>query len=275
MEQKIQISKFPGVSKTALVPICCRAMDYQAKNSILKDKFSFELYNRIEFDWDLVKKGLRFTDPTLMAVRVRKFDQMCRHFLEQHPNGIIVSLGSGLDHRLGRIDNNQCYFVDIDFPEVLEFKKTYTPISTRNLWIGQSILDYSWINQVKDLSREHHAPVFFIAEAVMIYLAIPEIQELFKNMRQAFPQAEIFFDMFNERAKKMAERKTMFQDWNVKIKTALNSGKRMEEWGIGFKVLSEWYYSDDPDAKRGWMKLVWVIPGVKKIQYFVHGKFEQ
>ncbi len=140
--------------------------------------------------------------------------------------------------------------------------------------MGQSVLDYSWINQIKDLSREHHAPVFFIAGALLIYLEIPEIQELFKNIRQAFPQAEIFFDMFNERAKKMTERKTMFKDWNVKIKTALNSGKRIEEWGIRFKVLSEWHFSDDPDAKRGWMKLVWVIPGVKKIQYFIHGKFE-
>ena len=57
MEQKIQISKFPAVSKTVLVPIYCRALDYQAKNSILKDKFSYDLYNRIEFDWNIVKKG--------------------------------------------------------------------------------------------------------------------------------------------------------------------------------------------------------------------------
>ncbi|MFX1315267.1 MAG: class I SAM-dependent methyltransferase [Promethearchaeota archaeon] len=275
MEQKIQISKFPGVSKTAMVPLYCRAIDYQAKNSILKDKFSYDLYNRIEFDWNIVKKGIRSFDPILMGIRVRKFDQMCRQFIEQHPNGIIVSLGSGVDNRFGRIDNKQCYFVDLDFPDVIEFKKFITPISTRNVLIGQSILDYSWINQIKDLSIEHHAPVFFIAEGLMVYLEIPEIQELLKNIHKVFPQAEIFFDMFNERAKKMATRKSMFKDWNAKIKTGLNSGKLMEEWGIGFKVLSEWYFSDDPDAKRGWMKLFWIIPAVRKLQYFVHGKFEK
>jgi O-methyltransferase involved in polyketide biosynthesis len=275
MEEKIQILKFLGVSKTAMVPLCCKAMDYQAKNSILKDKFSYDLYNRIEFDWNLIKKGLRITDPILMGIRVRKFDQMCRKFLEQYPNGIIVSLGAGLDYRFGRIDNNQCCFVEIDLPEMIEFKKLITPISTRNVLIGKSVLDYSWIIQIKTLSIEHHAPVFFIAEGLMIYLEVSEIQELFKNILNTFPQTEIFFDMFNERAKKMAERKSMFQDWNVKIKTALNSGNIMEEWGIGFKLLSEWYYSDDPDAKRSWMKLVWIIPGVKKIQYFVHGKFEK
>jgi O-methyltransferase involved in polyketide biosynthesis len=275
MEEKIQISKFPAVSKTGLVPIYCRAIDYQAKNSILKDKFSYDLYNRIEFDWNIVKKAIRITDPILMAIRVRKFDQMCRQFIEQHPNGIIVSLGSGVDNRFGRIDNNQCYFVDIDFPEVLEFKKIITPISMRNILIGQSVLDYSWINQIKDISIEQHASVFFIAEGVMVYFEIPEIQGLLKKIHQAFPQAEIFFDMFSERARKIAVRKSVFKDLNVKIKTGLNSGKLMEEWGIGFKVLSEWYYSDDPDAKRGWMKLIWGIPHVRKLQYFVHGKFKK
>ncbi len=182
MEQKIQISKFPAVSKTGLVPIYCRAIDYQAKNSILKDKFSYDLHNRIEFDWGIVKKVIRRTDPVLMAIRVRKFDQMCRQFIKQHPNGIIVSLGSGVDNRFGRIDNNQCYFVDLDFPEVLEFKKVITPISTRNVLIGKSVLDFSWINQIKDLSIEHRAPVFFISEGLLIYLEITEIQELFKNI---------------------------------------------------------------------------------------------
>jgi O-methyltransferase involved in polyketide biosynthesis len=275
MEEKIQISKFPAVSNTGLIPIYCRAIDYQAKNSILKDKFSYDLYNRIEFDWNIIKKVIRITDPILMAIRVRKFDQMCRQFIEQHPNGIIVSLGSGVDNRFGRIDNNQCYFVDIDFPEVIKFKKFITPISARNIMIGQSVLDYSWIKQIGEFSIEHNAPVFFISEGVMIYFEIPEIQELLKNIHQAFPQTEIFFDMFSERARKMAARKSVFKDLNVKIKTGINSGELMEEWGIGFKVLSEWYYSDDPDAKRGWMKLIWGIPFMKKLHYFVHGTFEE
>ena len=141
--------------------------------------------------------------------------------------------------------------------------------------IRKSILDYSWFKQTLELSITHHAPVFFIAQGVMIYFAISEIHELLKNICQAFPQAEVFFDIFNERAKKIAGRRLMFKDENVKIKSALNSGKLIEEWGIGFKVLSEWYYSDDPDAKRGWMKFIWVIPAVRKLQYCMHGKFEK
>ncbi len=274
MEGKIQISKFPAVSKTALVPLYCKAIDYEAKGSILKDRFSYDLYNRIEFDWNIIKKGIRITDPILMGIRTRKFDQMCRQFLKQNPKGIIVSLGSGLDYRFGRIDNGHCYFVDLDFPEMLEFRKQIIPISSRNVLIGQSVLDYSWIQQILELSIEHHAPVFFIAEALLVYLEITEIQELLKNIFKVFPHAEVFFDMFNERARKLASSKSMFIDWDVKIKTGLNSGNLMEDWGIGFRVISEWYFSDDPDAKRGWMKLIWIVPAFKRLQYFIHGKFE-
>lgn len=274
MNDKIQISKFPAISKTALIPVYCRAIDYQAKKPILKDKFSYDIYNRIEFDWNIIKQGIHSFDPMLRAIQVRKFDQMCRQFLEQHPNGIIVSLGSGLDYRLGRIDNNQCYFVDLDLPDVLEFKKVIIPVSTRNILIGQSILDYSWIKQILDLSIEHHAPVFFIAEALLMYFEITEIQELFNNIHQAIPQAKIFFDMFSEKGKKIAERKSGLKDWNVKLKTGIDSGKLMEEWGIGFKVISEWHFSDDPDANKGWMKLLWAIPTARKSICFIHGKFE-
>ncbi len=274
MEQKIKILKFPAISKTALLPLYLKAIDYQAKNPILNDKFSYDLYKRIEFDWNIVKKTVRSFDPILMGIRARKFDQMCKQFVEQYPDGIIVSLGSGIDYRFGRIDNNRCYFVDLDLPEILEFRKFITPTSKRNVLIGKSILDYSWINEILELRMEYHTPVFFIAEGLMVYLEISEIQELLKNIAQAFPRAEVFFDMFSERAKKIAEKKLLFKDLNVKIKSAFNSGKLMEEWKIGFKVLSEWYYSEDPDAKRGWMKFIWVIPAVKKLQFFIHGKFE-
>ncbi len=275
MEGKIQISKFPAVSKTALVTLYCKAVEYQSKTSVLKDKFSFDLYNRIEFDWDNLKKGLRITDPILMGIRVRKFDNMCRQFLDKNPEGIIVSIGSGLDYRFGRIDNGRCCYVDLDFAEIIEFRKEIIPESARNLLIGQSVLDFSWTRRISELSIEHNAPVFFILEGVMVYLEKQEIQDLFNNLLHSFPQSEIFFDIFSEKGKKVSQRKSLFNEWNVKIKTGLSSGKILEEWVTGFRVLSEWFFSDDPDAKRGWMKLIWIVPVFKRLQYFVHGKFEK
>lgn len=274
MNEKIQISEFPAVSKTALIPLYLKAMDYQEKNSILNDKFAYDLYNKIEFDWDTIKQSTRKIDTLLMAIRARKFDHICRNFLNHYPDGIIVSLGSGPDNSFRRIDNNRCCFVDIDLPEVIEFKRFVTPASDRNTMIGKSILDYTWIKQISELSTEKHARVFFISEGVMMYFERNELRELFKNIHYSFPFAEIFFDMFSAKAQKYASRKKLFQDSNIKIKTGMNSGKEIEEWGIGFKVLSEWFFSNDPDAKKSYMKLVWMIPVIKRLQYFIHGIFE-
>lgn len=273
MKEKIQITKFPAVSITALIPLYLKAIDYQKKDPILNDRFAYDTYNQIEYDWRIIKKSTRKIDPLLMAVRARKFDQICRGFLENHPNGIIVSLGAGLDNRFRRIDNNRCHFVDLDFPEVIEFKQLITPTSTRNIMIGKSILDYSWMKQISELSGEKHAPVFFISEGVIMYFERYEIQELFKHMHQVFPYTELFFDMFSERAQRYASKKKVFQDLRVHIKTGLNYGEVIEEWGVGFKVLSEWFYSNDPDARKGWLKLIWAIPAIKRLQYFIHGTF--
>jgi O-methyltransferase involved in polyketide biosynthesis len=269
---KILIKDFPAVSKTALMTMYCRAMDYQAKNPILKDKFSYDLYQRIDTDWKGISKNLRGHDYVLTAIRVRKYDRMCQEFINQHPKGIIVSLGAGLDYRFGRIDNGQFTFIDVEFPEVLEFKKQIIPKSSRNVLIGKSVLDYSWIGQVKQLSISLNEPVFFIAEGLIPYLEKNEIKDLFTKMIQSFPQSEFFFDVCGEKTVERMSKHSGIEDWNLKLKSGFNSGKDMEEWGIGFKLLGEWYYPEDPDAKRGLMKLMWVIPAFKSWLYFIHGQ---
>jgi len=80
-QQKIKISNFPAVSNTALMTLYCRAWDYTHRHSILKDRFSYDLYNRIIFDWKTVKKRIYGHDRILTAIRNRKFDRMCSHTL--------------------------------------------------------------------------------------------------------------------------------------------------------------------------------------------------
>ncbi len=114
--EKIDVSKFPAVSNTALMTLYCRAKDYTSKKSILHDKLAYDLYTHIETDWKKIGRKIFGHDIICTAVRVRKFDRMCQQFLSASPNGIIISLGSGIDHRFGRIDNGTCTFIDLDFP---------------------------------------------------------------------------------------------------------------------------------------------------------------
>ena len=273
-QEKINISKFPAVSNTALMTLYCRAWDYTRRHSILKDRFSYDLYNRIIFDWKTVKKRIYGHDRILNAIRARKFDRMSTEFLGKHPKGIVVSLGAGLDNRFLRIDNGHCFFIELDLPEVFDFKHQIIIPNERYILIGKSVLDFSWINQVKDHATINHQPVFFIAEGLFPYLDRAELSELFKRTSEIFPQSEIFFDICGEKTVKMMSRHSGIQDWNLQLKSGFNSGQDLEKLCVGFKLISEWYFPDDPDAKKGLMKLMWIVPLFKKSLYFLYGRLD-
>ena len=249
-----------------------RAIDSQAKRPILSDQFSYELYSRIDADWKKIKRKVRRHDAILTAVRVRKYDQMCRQFLSVHPNGIIVSLGSGLDHRFGRIDNETCSLVEIDLPEVIAFKRMVAPSSDRDRLIGKSVLDFSWITEVKSLSASNHAPVFFIAEGLMPYFEKQEVRQLLSEIGNAFPQSELFFDVASESAVKRFSKHSGIEEYGVALKSGFDSGHDLEALGVGFRLLEEWVFPDDPDARKGFVRLMWIVPSFKRWLYFVHGQ---
>jgi O-methyltransferase involved in polyketide biosynthesis len=209
------------------------------------------------------------------AIRVRKFDQMCKTFLSQFPNGIIISLGAGIDNRFSRIDNGTLTFVELDFPEVIEFKKMLVTNPPRNMLIGKSVLDYSWITQVEALQKNLNSPIFVIAEGLMPYLEKVEMRELLQKIGQAFPGSELFFDVCWEKVVKFMTKHSGIDEFNVQLKSGLQSGHEVEAWGIGFKLIDIWYYSDDPDAKHGLLKLIMLNPIVKRTFFFLHGKMEK
>lgn len=272
--QKIQITIFLTVSNTSLMTLYCRAIDYLAKKPILKNKFSYDLFNQIDFDWKLVKKHLRKHDRVLIAIRVRKFDKVCNEFLKQNPRGIIVSLGSGLDNRFGRINNGKLTFVEVEFPGLIEFKKKFLSPSSNCVFIGKSVLDLSWIPQVRDLSVSLDEPVFFIAEGLFPYFEKTELKKLFITIKKNFPKSGLFFDLCGEQTVKYMSKHSEMRDWDVRLKSGFKSGFEIENWGIGFKLLEEWLYPYDPDAKRGLMKLMWLIPMFKYTLFFIRGVFE-
>jgi len=269
---EIDVSRFPAVSNTALMTLYARAMDSQAKTPILNDQFSYDLYSRIDTDWKKIKRKMRKRGVILTAVRVRKHDQMCRQFLKLHPNGIIVSLGSGLDYRFGRIDNGTCSLVEIDLPEVTAFKRMVAPSSPRNRLIGKSVLDFSWVAEVKSLSASNQAPFFFIAEGLVPYFEEQEVRELLFQIGRGFPQSEIFFDIFSRRAVKMSSKHSGIEEYGVTLRSGFDSGHDLEALGVGFRLIGEWVFPDDPDARKGWTKLMWIVPFVKRWLYFVHGQ---
>ena len=96
-------SKLDGVSETMLWTLYDRACEARRPDGILVDPDSVRICAAIDYDFTR-----HFGDPVgSFAARAAEIDQLLRRWLKRHPNGLIVSLGEGLETQGLRVDNGR------------------------------------------------------------------------------------------------------------------------------------------------------------------------
>lgn len=103
------------------------------------------------------------------VVRGQWFDRIVRDFLVVNPEGLVISIGSGLDTRPNRITPPATVdWVDIDFPEVVALRHAHVPplANVRSL-AGDGTAVSDWVD---DVPWHQGRPVLMIAEGVSMYL---------------------------------------------------------------------------------------------------------
>jgi O-methyltransferase involved in polyketide biosynthesis len=90
------------VQETLLIPPYARARDATRRHPVLHDERAAALVNSLEYDFS------RFGGPSLLGCVLRSaiLDGWVRRFMTQHPAATVVELGSGLDTRFDRLDND-------------------------------------------------------------------------------------------------------------------------------------------------------------------------
>jgi hypothetical protein len=90
-----------GVSDTMLLALHNRAVEAKRRDGVLIDPDSVRIYEAIDCDF-----RHRFGNSEgSLAVRVAEIDRVLRQWLECHPDGLVVSLGEGLEMQVRRVDN--------------------------------------------------------------------------------------------------------------------------------------------------------------------------
>ena len=129
------------VSQTLLTPLYFRAMESQRLDALVRDPKAVELVSQLDYDFSDVQRMKN--EQVNFLLRMREFDRLARAFLTEHPDGVIVDLGCGLDTRFERVDNGQVEWYGLDLPEVTELRKELLEETPRNHFIGCSVLDSS------------------------------------------------------------------------------------------------------------------------------------
>ncbi|WP_179471755.1 class I SAM-dependent methyltransferase [Mycolicibacterium vinylchloridicum] len=197
---KIDASDLRGVSETALMTLYGRAHQAGLPGAILHDPMAITLVESIDFDFD--KFGRKGQE---MALRSLAVDACAVNYLKEHPRATVVALAEGFQTSFWRlteaIPDPQFRWLSVDLAPVIALRERLLPPSPRITALGQSALDYSWMDRV-----DSSGGVFITAEGLLMYLRPEEAMDLITQCAKRFPGGQMFFDLPPTIVKRLAPK---------------------------------------------------------------------
>jgi len=227
-----------SVQKTLLLPLWGRAVEIKKARPLLVDRTAARIIESIDYDFSTISRNISFISQLAWIARSLHTDRTIREFLERHPGATFVNLGCGLDTTFERVDNGRLCWLDLDLPDVIEFRKRYIQDSGRRKFIACSLLDDGWLGQLRSAD-----PVFFLASGVFYYLEEAQIKAFLIKLATALPGGEILFDACSPRGMRVANRKVIKaggMDDSAILRWGIQRAKDIESWDSRIAVVAEY-----------------------------------
>jgi O-methyltransferase involved in polyketide biosynthesis len=186
-----EVSKLRGVQKTLMFPVWGRAVFSKLYPEILYDAEAISIIHSIDYDFGEIEQAFGEYGGLAYVVRGRKIDDTITHFIQEHPHATVVNIGAGFDTTFSRVDNGTIRWYDMDIDEVIALRKEIIPEGVRNTCIARSVLDYSWVEDIRFDAKEG---ILFVAGGVFHYFTAEKVRELFLTLAEHFPGGELYFD---------------------------------------------------------------------------------
>lgn len=175
-----------GVSVTMLWALYNRASEARRVDGALTDPDCMRIYDAIDFDF-----AHHFGHPQgSLSVRAAEVDRVLRRWLESHPDGLVVSLGEGLETQARRVDNGRMRWLSVDLPDAIRMREVFLQPTDRFYHISVSALDPAWMDAV-----DPSLGVFIVAQGLLMYLEPEDVRQLLSDIADRFPGAEMVFDV--------------------------------------------------------------------------------
>lgn len=259
--------KLGAVSETLFLPLYSLARESKEPDPIIRDPGAVALTeelnlafrtSRRRFFRRLASGRLPRSMVVALALRIRRIDGYVREFLRREPEGVVVNLGCGLDDRRRRVDNGTVRWYDLDLPEVIALRRQLLGETDRFVLLPSSVTDRDWM---KALPAEPGERFLFVAEGLLMYLADEDAAGLLRELNRRFPGGELIAELVARRVVKMMKgrlgrgklKRELGLSGNVVYSFGVNGGGELEGRVPGMKLLDEWSFFDDGEAKLGWM----------------------
>jgi O-methyltransferase involved in polyketide biosynthesis len=174
-----------GVPETMLWALHNRAVEARRADGVLDDPDSVTIHEAIDYDF----AGHFGVPAGSLAARAAEIDRQLRAWLDLHPDGLIVSLGEGLETQVRRVDNGRMRWLSVDLPDAMRMRERFLRPTDRFWHIAVSALDPAWMDEVDPSSG-----VFVVAQGLLMYFEPDVVRRLLVGIADRFPGAEIVFD---------------------------------------------------------------------------------
>lgn len=175
-----------GVPETMLWTLYDRACEARRPNGVLVDPESVRICDAIDYDF----KGHSGQPSGAFAARAAGIDDLLRCWLERHPDGLVVSLGEGLEAQAHRVDNGRMRWLTVDLPAAIELREYFLAPTGRFSHIAANALEPGWMDGI-----EPSDDIFIVAQGLFMYLQPEAVKQLFVDIAKRFPAAELAFDV--------------------------------------------------------------------------------
>lgn len=237
MSTRVKLTLTPE-QETLLITLYAKA---QPGNPLFFDPMAQDILNRIDYDFS--RLHVPYKTIILVCQRAKKLDAVTRDFLVEHPNGVVLQLGCGLDSRFWRVDNGSVNWYDLDMPPVVELRRQFFTGNERYHLIAASVTDLEWVDTVTSDGR----PVLVVAEGLLMYLGEANVRQLVLRLHETFPGCLLIADVFSRLTARSATKHPSLKSTGATIGWGMDDPREMEAWASGLRLLEEWYFSDDPD----------------------------
>jgi len=269
---KLSIDKLKNIPETLLFPLKARYLETKKKGGIINDPKSVEILDAL--DYDAYKTKQINISHIGACLRTIILDEQVKNFLRDHPDGVVVNIGCGLDTRFPRVDNGRMLWFDLDLPEVIDLRKYFFNETNRYRFIATSVLDPDWVHFVP-----RGKSTLFIAEGLSFYFSEEENRRMLGIIRDHFSDAECLMEIFHPWFIKMSANRKYDDPISTRAATLLKwgvkSGRELETWYDGLEFIEEWFV-----VKRALYRfplviriLFTVVPVMAKMNKIVHLRF--
>ncbi len=237
-----------GVPETLLIPLYNRAMESRRPDAIIRDGKAVELVAKMGLDFSRVQQ-VRMTRMLgiMRIILAREFDRCAREYLARHPNAVVIHIGCGMDTRFERVDDGQVEWYDLDVPNVIEIRRRLIGGDAgRFHLLGCSVFDDAWMESVK---ARNPGSILFLAETVFLYFSEEQVRSLVLALRHRFPGAELVFDAWKPFEIWIGNRYLSNSAFAGLMRWGLWSGRELERWAGGIRLLDEWSFFDEPEPR--------------------------